>query len=119
MLWNTGCTRDRYHRAADRDTLNILDEKTSARPWDLPPNYSINVDPRSRLFDDSDPNDPQLPDPGPNLYAYDVPQLRSDSDAPGSASDDSLVPDFAATTSGGWTARREPIVPVVSGSIDG
>ncbi len=119
MLWNTGCTRDRYHRAADRDTLNILDEKTVSRPWGLPPNYSINVDPRSRLFDDSDPNDPRLPDPGPNLYAYDVPQMRSDSGSPASAGDDNLVPEFARTVVGGWSARREAVVPAVSGMVDG
>ncbi len=72
-----GCTRDRYHRAADRDTARILLEKTDARPWEIPEEFTVNSDPRSRLFDDSDPNDPALPEPGPNLYSYKVPQFRS------------------------------------------
>ena len=114
VIWATGCTRDRYHRAADRDTRQILDEKTVKRPWDLPQNYSINADPRSRLFDDSDPDDPELPDPGPHLYSYEVPQMGPRPDPSGSATDDDLVPDFATAVADGWTSRSDSIVPAVS-----
>ena len=114
VITAVGCTRDRYHRAADRDTRQILDEKTVKRPWDLPSNYSINADPRSRLFDDSDPDDPELPDPGPHLYSYEVPQMGPRPAPPGSATDDDLVPEIAAAVFEGWTSRSDSIVPAVS-----
>ena len=75
LLIFPSCARNHYHRAADRDTYNVLGEKTCWRPWQLPESYAINVDPRSRLFDPSDPNDPMLPHPGPHLYAYQLPEL--------------------------------------------
>ncbi len=41
----------------------------------LPWNYSIMPDPESRFFDPSPPDDPQLPMPAPQLYAYRLPAL--------------------------------------------
>jgi len=81
LLVLPSCARNHYHRAADRDTYNVLGEKTCWRPWQLPGDYAINVDPRSRLFDPSDPNDPMLPHPGPHLYAYQLPELSGSWDA--------------------------------------
>jgi len=80
LLVLAGCTRNHYHRAADRDACDVLHEKTGCRPWDLPEGYSVDADPRSRLFDSSDPNDPMLPCPGPNLYSYQLPQLSGPSE---------------------------------------
>ena len=56
LLVTAGCTRNHYHEAADQDSYNVLHEKTSGRPWQLPERYSVDADPRSRLFDPSDPN---------------------------------------------------------------
>ena len=75
LLVVPGCTRNHYHQAADQDSYNVLHEKTSGRPWQLPPGYSVNAAANSRLFDPSDPDDPMLPHPGPQLYSYQLPQL--------------------------------------------
>jgi hypothetical protein len=75
LLVSPGCLRKHYHRKADRDAYNVLREKTFSRPWYLPGSYSVNADPRSRLFDPSNPNDPMLPHPGPHLYSYQLPLL--------------------------------------------
>jgi len=80
LLLFPSCARNYYHLAADRDTCNVLLEKTSCRPWYLPDNYSVNADPRSRLFDPSNPDDPMLPYPGPYLYCYQLPQLSEPSE---------------------------------------
>jgi len=75
LLVFPSCSRNRHHLRADRDTYNVLREKTCWRPWQLPGSYTVNADPRSRMFDPSDPNDPMLPHPGPHLYSYQLPQL--------------------------------------------
>jgi len=71
----SGCARNHYRLNADRDAFGVLHEKTVARPWRLPFGYSVIADPRSRLFDWSNPNDPALPCPGPDLYSYRLPQF--------------------------------------------
>ena len=71
-----GCTRDRYRFRADKGSYQILQEKSATRPWELPTSYTIDADPRSRLFDPTDPNDPMLPQAGPQLYSYELPPLR-------------------------------------------
>ena len=71
-----GCTRTRYRFAADRDAYCILDEKSAETPWRPPAGFDLQVDPRSRLFDPTCPDDPALPIPGPRLYAYEIPSLR-------------------------------------------
>ena len=105
----TGCTRDRYHRAAGRDTVGILREKTHARPWEISDEFTVNSDPRSRLFDGSDPNDPALPEPGPNLYSYKVPQFRPTGATPRAA----VANENHEADVQGWVARtnRPTVVP--------
>ncbi len=70
-----GCSRTRYRLRADRDTHAILQSKTAHRPWMLPWNYGIMPDPKSRFHDPSPLDDPQLPMPAPQLYAYRLPAL--------------------------------------------
>lgn len=70
-----GCSRTRYRLRADRDTHAILNSKTAQRPWMLPWDYSIMPDPASRFHDPSPLDDPQLPMPAPQLYAYRLPAL--------------------------------------------
>ncbi len=79
LLLLPGCSRHRYHVAADRDAYGVLNEKTGGRPWHLPSDYAIAADPRSRLYDATDPHDPLLPLPGPDLYAYQLPPLQRSS----------------------------------------
>ncbi|MBI3465291.1 MAG: TolC family protein, partial [Planctomycetes bacterium] len=71
-----GCSRNRYRVAADAETYAVLDNKITGRPWQ-PPGFTIQVDPRSRMFDPTNPNAPTLPYPGPRLYAYQLPPLMS------------------------------------------
>jgi len=71
-----GCTRNRYRTAADAETYAVLEQKIAGRPWQ-PPGFTIQVDPRSRMFDPTNPNAPTLPYPGPRLYAYQLPPLIS------------------------------------------
>lgn len=81
LLALAGCSRTRYRLRADRDAHAILQSKTTNRPWMLPWDYGIMPDPESRFFDPSPPDDPQLPMPAPQLYAYHLPALpgrRSD-----------------------------------------
>ncbi|TVS18625.1 MAG: hypothetical protein EA424_10525 [Planctomycetaceae bacterium] len=70
-----GCSRTRYRLRADRDAHAILQSKTAQRPWMLPWDYSIMPDPASRFHDPSPLDDPQLPMPAPQLYAYRLPAL--------------------------------------------
>lgn len=75
MLSSSGCTRARYRTAADDESYGIIDEKAFATPWDVPRGFSINPDPRSRLYRPDNPDDPSLPLPSPVLYDYDLPNV--------------------------------------------
>ena len=70
-----GCSRTRYRLAADRDATAILEEKSACQPWQLPAMFSVYPDPRSRFFDPTPTDDPALPVPAPQLYAYTLPEL--------------------------------------------
>lgn len=70
-----GCSRTRYRLAADRDATAILQEKSACQPWQLPATFSVYPDPRSRFFDPTPADDPLLPVPAPQLYAYTLPEL--------------------------------------------
>jgi len=70
-----GCSRTRYRLAADRDATAILAEKSACQPWQLPAAFSVYPDPRSRFFDFTPTDDPLLPVPAPQLYAYRLPEL--------------------------------------------
>ncbi|MCY2994612.1 MAG: TolC family protein [Planctomycetota bacterium] len=64
-----------YRVRADRDTYCTLEQKTANTPWQPPPGFSIEPDPRSRFFDPTSVVDPLLPVPGVQLYAYSLPDL--------------------------------------------
>jgi len=89
-----GCSRRHYRERADRETYAVLDERTTETPWTLPDGFTIEPDPRSRLVVPGDPDDPQLPTPGPHLYAYELPELTADA----STADETPVAHSAATT---------------------
>lgn len=75
IMFVGGCTRGRYRLRADRDAYTILGEKTIAQPWQPPSDFDVVPSPLSRLYDPTPPNDPLLPIPSPQLYAYDIPAL--------------------------------------------
>jgi outer membrane protein TolC len=75
LLVLVGCSRTHYRLRADREAHSILQSKTQRRPWTLPWNYSIMPDPESRFFDPTPTDDPRLPLPAPQLYAYRLPAL--------------------------------------------
>ncbi len=72
----SGCARGHYRASADRETYDLIKDRASNRPWATEKGFSIQPDKRSRIADSSDPNDPALPNPGPNLYAYELPVLN-------------------------------------------
>ncbi len=71
-----GCTRTRYRVKADREVYCTLDQETAATPWQTPPGFTVQPDPRSRFFDPTPVDDPCLPTPSPQLYAYMLPELH-------------------------------------------
>ena len=74
---SNGCSRRFYRWQADRDTDCLIKEKSVNSPWQMPSDYAIQPDPRSRFYDPSNPDFPCLPPVGPNLYSYQLPALRS------------------------------------------
>ena len=70
-----GCARNHYRLRADADAYGRLVEKSTCKPWELPGNFSVYPAPHSRLYDSTCVNDPRLPSPSPQLYAYELPAL--------------------------------------------
>jgi outer membrane protein TolC len=71
-----GCTRSHYRLRADADTYSILNDKAGCSPWAPPSDFSIEPHPASRFYDPTPTDDPWLPVPSPQLYAYKLPELR-------------------------------------------
>ena len=74
-----GCSRTKYRRAADRDAYRIVQEKSACLGEQVPADYTVKPDPRSRFYDPTNPDCPQLPVPRSVLNSYAIPQLNSDS----------------------------------------
>jgi Outer membrane efflux protein len=70
-----GCNRTRYRSNADRDVYNIIGEKSNCIQKPIPPNYTVTPDQRSRFYDPTNPDCPQLPVPRPVLNGYVIPDL--------------------------------------------
>ena len=83
-----GCTRGAYRKHADNEVYDLLARSSAGTPWEVAPNFSIEPPPESRLQDGSDPDFPALPEPGPNLYAYELPAAASTAVADVSSSTD-------------------------------
>ena len=77
ITWSAliGCSRNHYRMRADDDAGHALLQKSVHTPWAPPSNFSVYPEPRSRLYDPSPVNDPVLPKPAPQLYAYQLPEL--------------------------------------------
>ncbi|QDV24333.1 TolC family protein [Aureliella helgolandensis] len=72
-----GCQRDSHFRAADRDAYGLIQQKAHAPTWQIGPDFDVQPDTRSRFFDPTNPVDPQLPMPAPQLYNYQLPPLQT------------------------------------------
>jgi hypothetical protein len=65
LLLLSGCSRAYYRHQADDAVTKLVDEKSHVSDrWGLP-GFSIAVDPRSRMFDPSDPDHPPMPPDDP------------------------------------------------------
>jgi outer membrane protein TolC len=64
-----GCSRTQYRIEADRDAYGAIDERNHDPRW-VAPDYSIEMDPRSRYFDAYDPDHPPMPADDPASHAY-------------------------------------------------
>ncbi len=64
-----GCNRAHYRRQADTDAHALIQEKLTSRHWDLE-DYSVFVDPRSRMFDPFSADTPPMPKDDPYAHAY-------------------------------------------------
>ncbi len=78
LVLANGCTRTKYRRAADRDTYRIVQEKSARLRERVSADYSVKPDPRSRFYDSTNPDCPQLPVPRSVLNGYSLPELASD-----------------------------------------
>ncbi len=84
-----GCTRTKYRTAADRDTYRIVQEKSARLGERVSADYSVKPDPRSRFYDSTNPDCPQLPVPRSVLNDYSLPELATD--APSSPQTDVAI----------------------------
>jgi len=65
----SGCTRTRYRLRADRDAYGAIAERSCDPRW-CAPDYSIEMDPRSRYFDAYDPDHSPMPPDDPGSHQY-------------------------------------------------
>ncbi len=70
-----GCSRAHYRLRADGETYATLDQKAGGTPWSVLPGFSVVPDSRSRFYDPTPLDDPLLPVPAPQLYAYSLGEL--------------------------------------------
>jgi hypothetical protein len=65
----TGCNRAHYRRQADIDAHALIGEKISSEHWNIS-NYSVFVDPRSRMFDPFAADTPPMPQDDPYSHEF-------------------------------------------------
>jgi hypothetical protein len=69
MCLLSGCTRLRYRLAADKEVRYLVAQKSNDSRWEYP-HYTIGMDPRSRFFDPTDPDNPPMPYDDPASHRY-------------------------------------------------
>jgi hypothetical protein len=67
LLSSGGCNRTFYRRQADADAYRLIQEKATNPHWELP-NFTIAVDPRSRMFDPYCADCPPMPPDDPTAH---------------------------------------------------
>jgi outer membrane protein TolC len=60
----SACTRAHYRESADKEVAQLIAEKSKDPRWGLE-SFSIDIDPRSRYYDPSDPDRPPMPPDDP------------------------------------------------------
>lgn len=68
-ITTTGCSRSKARLRADRDAYDLIDQKSTVAGGELG-QYRIGVDPRSRMFDENDPDRPPMPPDDPTSHRY-------------------------------------------------
>ncbi|MBI4602310.1 MAG: hypothetical protein HY721_10155 [Planctomycetes bacterium] len=63
------CTRGYYRESADEEVAKLIAEKSDHPRWGLK-GFAIDVDPRSRYYDPSDPDHPPMPPDDPTSHAF-------------------------------------------------
>ncbi len=66
----TGCSRGRYYLQADREVNVLLAEKGCDPRWELPINYDVRSDKRSRFYDVYNELFPPMPPDDPTAHRY-------------------------------------------------
>ncbi|HEX5443454.1 MAG TPA: hypothetical protein VFW87_06485 [Pirellulales bacterium] len=65
-----GCTRTFWRGRADREVAYLVAEKSNNPRWSLPPGFNLNMDPRSRFYDPTNPDHPPMPPDDPYSHVY-------------------------------------------------
>ena len=65
-----GCSRGRYYLQADREVSTLLAEKSCDPRWNLPANFTVRMDPRSRYYDEYSQIFPPMPPDDPTSHRY-------------------------------------------------
>src|SRR5262245_10707564 len=66
---STGCSRTFWRRQADIDAYALIREKATHPHWRLP-NFTISVDPRSRMYDPYQIDCPPIPPDDPTAHQF-------------------------------------------------
>lgn len=66
----SGCTRGRFYAQADREVSTLLAEKSCDPRWNLPANYNVRQDERSRFYDAYSQIKPPMPPDDPTAHRY-------------------------------------------------
>jgi hypothetical protein len=64
-----GCSRDKYRLQADREAYEVIAERNSDPRWHSE-DFRIDVDPRSRFYDPTDPDRSPMPQDDPASHRY-------------------------------------------------
>lgn len=70
LLLQAGCSREKYYRQADAEAKCLIAEKSNDPRWAAPPDFDIQMDPRSRFYDPCDPVRPPMPPDDPAAHEY-------------------------------------------------
>lgn len=69
LITMSGCSRSAHRLKADRQAYDMIAERNVDPRWHAP-DYSIEIDSRSRYFDPCDPDHPPMPQDDPASHAY-------------------------------------------------
>ncbi|MEX1042926.1 MAG: hypothetical protein WDZ51_19990 [Pirellulaceae bacterium] len=69
VLMVFGCSRGQYREQADQEVTCLVTEKSFDPRWAYP-NFSIDLDPRSRYYDPYNLEEPPMPEDDPSAHRY-------------------------------------------------